>query len=104
MKPFADPIPFERALGELLSTLGSPLRTAFLVDDKFFGVAFTSPLERIETLPDNQTVTLCFVDGETIDLDPRETAAFRLPDHPGGLEFRIWVSLVLEITLALEIA
>lgn len=100
MEPSSHPICFEHALGELQAMLGTRLRAAILADGLFFGATFSAELQRIETLPGDRVVTLCFSGGETVDLDPRETEAFSFEasDRPDGLEFRMGAGLALEIT------
>jgi hypothetical protein len=95
MRPPSHRTSFEDALSQLQGALSTALRIAVIWENHFFSVAFVSRLARIETPVDNQAVTLCFDDGETIDLNPAEAQAFSL--ESGGLEWRLGSGLILEL-------
>lgn len=77
------PIDFTACLAEMQSMIGETVLVTLTFDERFFGGAFRSRLDRVETLPpDDVAVVLRFEHGEAIQLDPAETAVF-----VGGREF-----------------
>lgn len=73
--------------------IGEMVLVTLSLGDRFFGGAFRSRLELVETLPpDNSAVVLRFEHGEAIQLDPDELEAFlggRPEEAPRWLEFQV---------------
>jgi len=64
-------IDFTTALGELQSMIGEPVLVMMSLNERFFGSSFHSELERVDTLPpDDSAVVLHFANGASLDLDP----------------------------------
>lgn len=85
------PVDFTTALSELQGFLKKQVMVN--VVGQSFGVVFNSRLDRVETLPtDDSSVMLHFENGEALDLDP-ELQAFigsSREDQPRWLEF--WIA------------
>ena len=65
------PIEFSAALAELQGMIGETVLVTLSVGELFCGVAFRSRLERVETMPpDDSAVVLRFEHDEAVPLDP----------------------------------
>jgi hypothetical protein len=94
-------VDFTAALGELQSMIGEPVLVMLSLDERFFGTAFQSELERVDTLPpDDSAVVLHFANGASLDLDPAELRSW-IGGEPCGaprwLELRIGSGPVLTL-------
>ena len=87
------PIEFATALAELQGMIGETVLVTLSVGELFCGVAFRSRLERVETMPpDDSAVVLRFEHDEAVPLDPKEADAYIGGSHAGWprwLEFRL---------------
>jgi hypothetical protein len=87
------PVDFPEALGQLQGMLG--LKIEVIVNDhsRFFGCAFEGTLERVRTLPPDDTAVQVVLDpGAGFFLDPADSEAFVGDVGPGEtsfLEFRV---------------
>lgn len=85
---------FRRALGELHALIGEELSVDLWVRDHFFGIDFISQLDRVETVPNGESVMIHFTNGVKIDLAPNEQV---LLGSGGPLTFAIGEGMVLEL-------
>jgi hypothetical protein len=85
---------FRRALGELHVLIGVELNVDLWVRDHFFGIDFISQLDRVETVPNGESVMIHFENGVKIDLAPGEQS---LIGAGGTLTFALGEEMVLEM-------
>ncbi len=94
-------VDFTTALGELQSMIGEPVLVMMSFNDRFFGSSFHSELERVDTLPpDNSAVVLHFANGASLDLDPAELRSWIGSPQCGAprwLELRVGCGPVLTL-------
>jgi hypothetical protein len=94
-------IDFTTALGELQSMIGEPVLVMMSLNERFFGSSFHSELERVDTLPpDDSAVVLHFANGASLDLDPAELRSWiggPACGAPRWLELRVGSGPVLTL-------
>jgi hypothetical protein len=98
------PIEFAAALAEMQGMIGKTVLVTISLGELFFGAAFRSRLELVETMPpDESAVVLRFEHGEAVPLDPEEVEVF-LGGRPSGvprwLEFQVFRGPLLKIEIA----
>jgi hypothetical protein len=95
------PIEFAAALVEMQGMIGKTVFVTVSMGELFFGAAFRSRLELVETMPpDESAVVLRFAHGEAVPLDPDEVEAFlggNANGAPRWLEFQVLRRAVLKL-------